>query len=245
MHSLLIYRYLDLRKNDYRSGGWMLVQNIFLQRNTVLQTQLIKANPLATIVHQRDDVINADHIPLFLPVSDNTGLIDENLSSQKLLGHIAKANPLSNAESPVQVLVIFQGEQTYISPNWYPTKQEHGKVVPTWNYSVLHIHGQLKFKNMADWKVDMLNNMTAQMEQTEVAVPWQLNDAPQDYIDKQLKGIVGIEIEIKSIEGKWKMSQNQPEKNQEGVIAGLSASQSESAKGVLRRMQELRSKSKT
>ena len=172
-------------------------------------------------------------------------LIDENLSSQKLLGHIAKANPLSNAESPVQVLVIFQGEQTYISPNWYPTKQEHGKVVPTWNYSVLHIHGQLKFKNMADWKVDMLNNMTAQMEQTEVAVPWQLNDAPQDYIDKQLKGIVGIEIEIKSIEGKWKMSQNQPEKNQEGVIAGLSASQSESTKGVLRCMQELRSKSKT
>lgn len=177
-------------------------------RVEVLQA-LMREHPFATLASQADGELVADHLPLRLS-ADGT----------RLLGHVARANPLWRAAAGQQVLVVFQGPQAYVSPSWYPSKREHGKAVPTWNYVVAHAHGRLAAIEDASRLRSLLEDLVTHQE-SGFAEPWRISDAPPDYVDKMLSAIVGIEITITSLAGKWKLSQNQPEANRVGVIAGL------------------------
>jgi len=174
---------------------------------------LMQAHPLATLVNYGPNGITANHVPL---------LVHSDVSENGTLrGHIARANPLwKELDASVEVIAIFQGPHHYVTPSWYATKKEHGKVVPTWNYAVVHAHGPLKIIDDGDWLLQQVNSMTTQHE-TGRDLPWSVNDAPDDYIESRLKGIVGLELPIRRIEGKWKASQNQPDNNRQGVIDGL------------------------
>jgi len=116
--------------------------------------------------------------------------------------------------------VVFQGPQAYISPSWYASKLEHGKVVPTWNYAVVHARGSLTLIDDGEWLMNHLEALTDRHE-SHRKVPWEVKDAPADYIARQIKGIVGIEMTIESLDGTWKLSQNKHSKDRSGVIAGL------------------------
>ena len=178
---------------------------------------LMAQHPLACVVVNTPDSLVADHIPLLLR-TNHTG-------ATTLVGHVARANPLwqpSGDGQPREVMAIFQGASSYISPNWYATKADGGKVVPTWNYAVVHAHGSLSAMHDADWKLALLNQLT-QIHESSQPHPWTVADAPTDYIERLLASIVGIEIPVARLQGKWKVSQNQPAANQQGVLAGLSA----------------------
>ncbi|WP_232821435.1 FMN-binding negative transcriptional regulator [Acidithiobacillus ferrivorans] len=138
-----------------------------------------------------------------------------------LQGHVARANPLWR-EAPLdgEVLVIFQGPQHYISPSWYATKAETGKVVPTWNYAVVHAYGPLQVRDDPDWVRQQMVALTAQQE-NGFTLPWQVDDAPQDFTERLIGQVVGIEILVSRWMGKWKVSQNQPLGNRDSVVAHL------------------------
>lgn len=185
----------------------MYIPNNFKESDLQELLELIQLNSLAAIVWQSIDGITADHIPLFY--EDN-----------KLVGHVAKANPICKELAAQNVLVIFQGANSYISPNWYPTKQEDHKAVPTWNYAVVHVHGKINLITENSDKLRILKKLTSIHEASQ-ETPWSIDDAPADYIEKMMNGVIGIEIEISKIEGKWKVSQNQPAKNKAGIVGNL------------------------
>ena len=173
---------------------------------------LMRARPLATLVSHGPDGLNANHIPLLLAQAAPWG---------KLQGHVARANPLWKAGNVAgEVLVVFQGEESYISPSGYATKAEHGKVVPTWNYAAVHAYGELRVIDDPQWIFAQISALTATNE-AALPQPWGVTDAPADYIEKMLGAIVGIEITITRLLGKWKVSQNQPAENQASLIAAL------------------------
>lgn len=190
----------------------MHIPKKFKQENIVELKHLIQQYPFATLVTHSDSGLEANHIPFVLTEVDN---------KQLLQGHIARANPLWKSLSDgSEVLVVFNGPNYYISPNHYPTKKETGKAVPTWNYIHVHVKGTLSYIHDAEWLYDMIDELTQQHESGRLE-PWSIEDAPEDYIQKMLPAIVGLEINITSIEGQWKLSQNQPVENREGVIKGL------------------------
>jgi transcriptional regulator len=157
-------------------------------------------------------------------------------AAHSLTGHVSRANPhwkAANAES----VAIFAGAQAYISPSLYPTKSETGRVVPTWNYEVLTVHGRLAIHDDPDWVLNLVTALTKQHEQARTQ-PWQVTDAPESFTAAQLRAIVGLELVITHVEGKMKMSQNQPERNRAGVIAGLKNSVSATDRLVADRMAE-------
>jgi transcriptional regulator len=140
-----------------------------------------------------------------------------------LVGHVAKANPVwRSLPAEKESMVIFQGPDAYVSPSWYPSKKEHGKVVPTWNYAVVHAFGSPQAIHDHAWLLDLVERLTTKHESGRPA-SWKVTDAPADYISKRLDVIVGIEIPIRRIEGKWKASQNQPLPDKMGIVAGLNA----------------------
>ena len=139
-----------------------------------------------------------------------------------LIGHVSRANPHWHADGNDSV-AIFSGPQAYISPSFYATKAETGKVVPTWNYEVLNVYGRLVAHDDADWVLNLVTMLTTRHEQRR-AEPWQVTDAPESYTRSQLRAIVGVELVISKVEGKAKMSQNQPERNRSGVVTGLKES---------------------
>lgn len=174
---------------------------------------LMRDYPLATLVTMGEQGLNADQIPLILGTAED--------GSPVLRGHVARANPVwKTLRADNDALAIFHGPEAYITPNWYPTKREHGKAVPTWNYAVVHARGPLRIIQDADWLRTQVESLT-QRQESAFAEPWAVSDAPADYIEKMLAAIVGIEMTVISLEGKRKASQNQPEGNREGVIAGL------------------------
>lgn len=189
----------------------MYTANAFKQTDIDKLHAIITDNPFATLITKSiDGEIEANHIPFIFDKTKNC-----------LQGHIAKANPLwKTTQANSQALVIFHGADHYITPNWYPSKKRDGKAVPTWNYIVVHTRGELSFINDSEWKMAMLETLTNAHEKS-LSEQWQVSDAPADYIDKMLNAIVGIEINIDSLTGKWKISQNQSEENQQGVITGL------------------------
>ncbi len=176
---------------------------------------LIRAHPFATLVALGQDGLFGNHLPFVLH-----GDLGEHGT---LRGHVSRANPLWKSVDPtIDVLAIFQGVESYITPSWYPSKKQHGKVVPTWNYAVVHAYGSLEIVDDVERLRAHLHQLTFKQE-NERAAPWAVGDAPDDYIERQLKGIVGIELPISRIEGKWKMSQNRKDQDRKGVSRGLRA----------------------
>ncbi|OZG71642.1 transcriptional regulator [Hahella sp. CCB-MM4] len=192
----------------------MYIPKHFEEQRIEVLHELIRSHSLATIITQSGEELNANHIPLHL--------VDSRGQFGVLQGHVARANPiLKDLESGMPSLVIFQGPEAYISPSWYATKKETGKVVPTWNYAVVHAHGIFRIIDDAAWVRSQLEAFTSHNE-AEFDEPWAVSDAPVEYTDKLLSAIVGIELEITSLTGKWKVSQNQPAQNKTSVISGLS-----------------------
>nr|WP_067296132.1 FMN-binding negative transcriptional regulator [Marinobacterium profundum] len=190
----------------------------FQQHNRAQLEGLIRDYPFATLITHSESGLEANHLPT---------LICEKDGRKVLQAHIAKVNPLwKTVADGSDVLVVFNGPNCYISPNHYPTKQETGKAVPTWNYVVVHVKGVMSYIQDKDWLLGMINRLTEQHE-AEQETPWSTADAPEEFIQKMLPAIVGLEIEITAITGQWKLSQNQPERNRLGVIAGLSCEREE------------------
>lgn len=182
------------------------------ERIDVMQS-LMAAHPFATVVSTASGSLTADHVPLALHADQSEKGV--------LRGHLAAANPLCKSTGEtIDVLAIFQGPQAYITPSWYPSKQEHGKVVPTWNYAVVHAHGTGRFIREADWLMAHLEELTLRNEAQRQA-PWAVSDAPEDYTARLLRGVVGFEIDITSLSGNWKLSQNKGAADRQGVVSGL------------------------
>ena len=176
---------------------------------------LIDTYPLATLITHSGRGLNANHIPMHRT---------QALTPYGTLSaHVARGNDLLEdlAENP-DVLVVFQGPNAYISPSWYATKEETGRVVPTWNYATVHARGRARAIDDSAWLRAQIAALTDRNE-SSFAVPWSVDDAPADYIDGLVGAIVGVEIEIESLQGKWKVSQNQSAANAAGVLAGLRA----------------------
>lgn len=178
---------------------------------------LIEENPLGILVLAFDGVFEVNHIP-FVVDSDESGIT-------KLRAHIPKSNRLSDMAAGTQGCVVsFQGAQGYISPSWYATKQKHGKVVPTWNYSTVHIHGAITTVNDPAWVMQQLQDLTALNEKNRDN-PWQVSDAPKEFTDTQSSALVGLELVASTVEAKTKASQNQPEENRTSVLQSLKTEQ--------------------
>jgi len=183
-------------------------------RIEVLQA-FIERHPLATLVAMTSEGLTANHIPLQAQLRAGTGGL--------LRGHIARSNSLwRDLKADAAVLAIFTGADDYVSPSWYPSKREHGKAVPTWNYATVHIKGNIRFIDDAAWLRDFVGALTDVHEHGRVN-RWHVSDAPADYLEAMLRAIVGFEIEVASVLGKFKGSQNRSAADRAGVTAALRA----------------------
>jgi transcriptional regulator len=183
----------------------------FAQQDPRLLHALMLEHPLATLVTLQNGEPTADHVPL-----------EFDAATQTLRGHVARANPLWRAASGQPVLAVFSGPQAYVSPSWYPSKAATHKVVPTWNYTVVHAHGTLGAVEDAPWLHALVSRLTDHHEAPRER-PWAVSDAPDDYVQQMLRAIVGIQIAVDRLVGKWKISQNRSEADRLGVATGLSA----------------------
>jgi transcriptional regulator len=185
----------------------------FREDRIAVQHDLMCRHPLGLLVTAGPGGLMANLVP-FLVYSAET---DRGV----LRAHVARGNPQWRELGAVEeCLVVFQGPQRYVTPSWYATKQETGKVVPTWNYVTVHAWGRPRVVEDAAWLRRQLDDLTASQEGLRPA-PWKVADAPEAFIAAQMKGIIGIEIPIVRLEGKWKVSQNRPETDRAGVVAGL------------------------
>ncbi len=190
----------------------MYIPKQFEETNTNVLHRLIQANPLATLVTFRNGEVEANHIPLQLASTSEFGVLS---------GHVARANTLwMDHPEDREVLAIFQGAESYITPSWYASKAETGKVVPTWNYITVHARGGLRVIHDPDWILSQLGALTDHNE-SGFAHPWVVSDAPREFTQKLLEAIVGIQIEITDLKGKWKISQNRSQQDRATVVAGL------------------------
>lgn len=182
----------------------------FAEDRPDVMAALIRANPLGLLISVGPDGPTANAVPFDLGADG------------RLRAHLARANPqLAEIAANGAVLVVFQGEHSYISPSLYATKQQTGKVVPTWNYLMVQARGHARLMPDAEWLRDQVGALSTQMEQDR-ADPWAVSDAPESYISSQLRGIVGLEIELTTMQGKWKASQNRVEADRTGVASALS-----------------------
>jgi transcriptional regulator len=182
---------------------------------------LIRAHSLGIWVTQSGGELTVNHVPFLLRADAG--------SPGVLVGHVARANPVwRSLSSTTPSIVVFQGAESYITPSWYPSKHAHGKAVPTWNYAVVHAHGVPRAIDDAEWLLAHLNDLTNTHEAGQ-ALPWKIADAPRDYIDQMIANIVGIEIALTRLEGKWKVSQNRSAADRLGVVAGLTANETPGA----------------
>ncbi|HYD59247.1 MAG TPA: FMN-binding negative transcriptional regulator [Noviherbaspirillum sp.] len=175
--------------------------------------RLMKAHPLAALVTLGDSGLLVNHVPFL--IDDTEGQFGT------LKAHIPRANPVwRQLSDSVEAVAIFQGPESYITPSWYPSKHADGKAVPTWNYAVVHAHGHPRVIEDAQWLLNHLTELTDEHE-ADQALPWRVSDAPRDYTDRLIEALVGIEIPISRIFGKWKVSQNRSRSDRLGVAAGL------------------------
>ncbi len=181
---------------------------------------LVRAHPLGTLVTAGAAGLTANLIPFDLV---------ETAGGTVLRAHLARANPqCDELRSGAETLVIFQGPEAYVTPSWYAAKAEHGRVVPTWNYAVVQVRGRPQVFDAPDWLAAQVGRLTEGHEAGR-AHPWAVSDAPETFIAGQLRAIVGLEIPVERIEGKWKMSQNRSEADRSGVAEGLRAEGAEAA----------------
>ena len=187
----------------------MYLPSHFEQHDTEALRALMREHPLATLVSLQADGPTADHVPLEFDAATRT-----------LRGHVARANPLWRVAGGQAVLAVFCGPQTYVTPSWYASKAATHKVVPTWNYTVVHAHGTLQVIEDAPWLHDLVSRLTRHHESPR-AQPWAVSDAPDDYVQPMLRAIVGIQIPVDRLVGKWKVSQNRSAADRQGVAQGL------------------------
>lgn len=191
----------------------MYLPSHFEEERVDVVHSLVRAHPLGALVTLGPDGLNANHIPFMID--------PEPPPFGTLRAHVARANPAwRDFSRDVEALVIFQGPQAYVTPSWYATKRQTGKVVPTYNYLVVHAYGPLRAIEDPAWLRGFVERLANRFEAGR-AQPWKMTDAPADFIEKQLEAIVGIEIPVTRLRGKWKVSQNRPAADREGVIRGL------------------------
>jgi transcriptional regulator len=185
----------------------------FREDRIEVQHELIRVHPLGLLITAGPGGLIANPFPFLLD--------PEGSEKGTLRLHIARANPQwRELEAVEECLVVFQGPQDYVTPSWYATKRETGKVVPTWNYATVHAWGRPRVMNDDAWLRRQIGDLTRSRESRR-AGPWKVDDAPADFVTAQMRAIVGVEIVISRIEGKWKMSQNRPAADRLGVIAGF------------------------
>lgn len=191
---------------------------------------LVKSKPLGAWSAMADGEIVVNHIPFML--HEGRGELGT------LVGHVARPNKIwQSFSADVDSVVVFQGDQAYITPSWYPSKHKHGKAVPTWNYAVVHAHGVPKVIEDCGWLLQHVNELT-DLHERDQTLPWKVSDAPDEFIDKLLSAIVGIEIPITKLTGKWKLGQNRPEPDKLGTIAGLMSNEDAQSQGLARMLNQ-------
>ncbi len=177
--------------------------------------RLIEHNPLGALVRHGTAGLDADHLPFELDGHAAQG--------GRLRAHVARANPIcAEVADGADVLVIFRAADAYVSPNWYPSKHEHHRQVPTWNYEVVHVHGRLRIRDDEKYVRGLVARLTrTQEERIDAGKAWRMSDAPRDYIDAMVKAVVGIEVEITRVEGKSKVGQNREVRDRLGAADAL------------------------
>ncbi|HTI81985.1 MAG TPA: FMN-binding negative transcriptional regulator [Acetobacteraceae bacterium] len=189
----------------------MYVPPLFKEDRIDVLHDAIRSTGLATLITNTAGGLIASHVPMLLDTAP--------APYGTLIGHLARPNPQARGAIG-EALAIFQGSEAYITPSWYATKRENGKVVPTWNYVAIHAYGSVEFFNDRERLRDVVTRLTERQESLR-SEPWAVTDAPDDFVDMMLKGIVGFAMPITRLEGKWKMSQNRPAEDRSGVVAGL------------------------
>jgi len=181
------------------------------------------------VTSSQQDFFEAVNVPVLVNESSDNIIIE---------AHVGIANPIWKDANNISVLAVFQGPHAYVHPNWYPTKKKDGKAVPTWNYISVQARGKMNVITDVDWLLRHVDELTQSTEMNKIE-PWSIADAPDDYIDRMLNGIVGLEVRVNTLEGIWKLSQNHPEANRLGVINGLSESNSNNDQAVADIMREV------
>ena len=195
----------------------MYCPSLFREDRLEVLHALIRSHPLGLLISHGPSGLLANLLPFVL----KTGGSERGV----LQAHMARANPQWRELEGQDVLVVFRGTDAYVSPSLYATKHETGKVVPTWNYAMVQARGKVGLRDQVEWLTPQLSALTSGREANRPR-PWAVTDAPADYIETQKKAIVGLEIEIAALDGKWKVSQNQPEANRRSVVAAFSMDES-------------------
>jgi len=196
----------------------------FEEKDETVLRALIEAHPLGLLISASGGDMLANPVPFLVSVTDGV---------TRLRTHVSKANPQwRHINDGASVLVVFQGADNYITPSWYASKAEHGKVVPTWNYAMVQARGTASVHEGPDWLGGQVAELTNRHEAARPA-PWKVDDAPEAFVAAQLRGIVGIEISVSELKGKWKVSQNRPVADRQGVHAGLVAQQDTDMAGLV------------
>jgi transcriptional regulator len=190
----------------------MYAQPSFEENRPDVLHELMHSHPFGLLVTSGPDGMEANGLPFLLDARRGP--------HGTLRGHVARGNPLWRDAAGTEAMIVFQGPQTYVTPSWYATKAQTGKVVPTWNYVLVQVRGTLRAIDDAAWLRQFLGELTDRHEAPR-ALPWKVDDAPADFTARLIGAIVGIEMEIRSIGGKWKLNQNRPEADRAGVVKGL------------------------
>ncbi len=187
----------------------------FREGERAVQHALIRAHPLGLLITAGPGGLMANPVPFLIETGPD--------GADRLRAHLARANPQwRELEAVAECLVAFQGPEAYVTPGWYATKRETGRVVPTWNYATVQVRGRPRVTDDPAWLGRQIADLTA-LQEAPRPEPWAVSDAPPDFVGAQVRGIVGVEIAVTQITGKWKMSQNRPEADRAGVVAGLQA----------------------
>jgi transcriptional regulator len=199
----------------------------FVEEDLPTLHALIKAHPLGLLISADADDLQANPIPFML---------DASVGERGVLRmHLARANPQwQHLAQGAKALAVFQGSDAYVTPSWYQSKKDHGKVVPTWNYVSVQVRGKVRIMDDPIWLHSQLSALTADHEQGRVA-EWSIDDAPAEFIEMQKRAIVGVEMDVEDIRGKWKVSQNRPVADREGVAEGLARDGKDEMKDMVRR----------
>jgi transcriptional regulator len=187
----------------------------FIETRSEHLHKLIRDYPFGTFLTQRNGAIEVNYAPFLLDTSGGA----------LLTSHVPRANSVWQELEGQQATILFHGPNAYISPSWYPGKHVHGKAVPTWNYAAVHAHGTVRVIDDATWLRSHLDALTDRHE-SGFANPWKVSDAPPEYTETMIKAVVGLELTITKLEGKFKLGQNRAPADQMGVLAGLTAAQS-------------------
>lgn len=205
----------------------MYLPTLFTETDTATLFDLIREHPLGILVTRSNGGLDANHLPFVLDEARGEAGV--------MIAHVARANPVWQAVADGdEVLVVFRGANGYVSPNWYPSKQETHRHVPTWNYEVVHVHGRIRVIDDERFVRGAVARLTREHE-GRLPAPWKMSDAPADYLAEELAHIVGMEIDITRIEGKRKLSQNRTDEDFAGAVRGVEGSGNVALAAAMRR----------